>query len=247
MPYQINGYNVENYMRETTINDGKGIRTYYPTFPYSNATSTAAERMLNTGYRYGPTNLDLSTLGLAADSDTGAINKTIPAWCNRVCVIAVGGGGGGGGGGNKSGGANGGNGGPGGYGAVSYTPTSGNTVTPGVPIVIVVGGGGGGGDGASGPGGGGGNGGASNVVINGTNVLSAAGGNGGNGGAQAPDGYTDGGPGSRGTPTSQGALPSSYPSLLSSYGLPGGGGNGDGGWGNSGGNGQVYIWYKYAI
>ena len=243
MPYQINGYDITNYMITTSTDDGKGIRTYYQTFPFSVSTNTTAQLMLNTGFKYGPTNLDLGMLGLAATSYAGALNSTVPVWCNRICAIGVGGGGGGGGGGNNDLAANGGNGGWGGYGAMAFTPTSGTVVISGTPIVISIGNGGGGGAGGSGASGTPGN--ASNVVVNGTNIMSAGGGNAGNGGNNAPSGFYNGNSGSPSTPGSASTLPSGYPTELSSFGTQGAAGGAGGGNGGNGGVGQVRIWYKY--
>jgi len=238
--YEINGTNITSYMIETTTNDSNGIRTYYTSFPYTTATTTAAERMLTTGYKIK--GVDISTLDLAATKDTSPYQTSVPTWCNRICAIGVGGGGGGGQGGANSGAANGGNAGRGGFGAIDYTPVSGTAVTPGAPLVVTVGNGGAGAAGTQSVAGN-----ASNVVVNGTNILSAAGGNRGINGNSASGGVNNGNTGASGTPTSAGTMPASYPTELSPYGIGGAGGGGGSKNGTAGGDGQVYLWYKYAI
>ena len=241
MSYTINGTNITSYMLETATDDGNAIRTYYTAFPYTTATTTAAERMLPTGFLINGS--DVSTRDLAAPIVNTAVNTTVPTWCNRICAMAVGAGGGGGQGGSSPF-YGGGDGGDGGYGVVNVTPTSGIAVAPGAPLVVVYGAAGQGGAGNAAT-----DGGDSTISVSGSIVHTATG---GNAGAIGSRGHPAGGPtskapnGANGTPNTAGTVPTSFPSGLTGFGVRGNGGPGGSKNGNDGSMGKVILWYKYA-
>ncbi len=242
--YQMDGENFNTFVVETGTADSNGIRAFYASFPYSQGLVSEADRMFSTtGFQIN--GVDVAAGGRTFRAErvitTGTINTTVPAWCNRMCAIVIGGGGGGGQGGGNNGAANGGNGGFGGFGSVSFNTLPGTGVTPGAPLTITAGAPGFGGAGNGDPGG------SSSVITTGFNVT-AAGGGGGNRGNNAPSGYTPGSPGGPGLPNSAGVVPSNYPTEFVGYGGRGGGGSAGPSTNSGGGNGQggrVIVWYKF--
>lgn len=240
--YQMDGVNFNTYMVETGTADSNSIRSFYASFPYSQAAVSEADRMFPTGFQINGTDIAASPRFLRAERliTTSTATTTVPAWCNRMCAIVIGGGGGGGQGGNNNGAANGGNGGFGGYGSVSFNTLPGTAVTPGAPLTITAGNAGVGGPGGGVPHAGG----PSSVITTGFNVT-AAGGGGGNIGNNAPSGYTPGSPGGPGLPNTAATVPANYPTEFVGYGGRGNAGSAGGGGGGAGQGGRVIVWYKY--
>jgi len=252
MPFQVNGIDISYLSTGGTID--ATLSPYYPGLSPTTSTVQPATVMLATKYTYTANSIDISNRIMASYTvfNTGSgLTGTIPSWCNRISVLAVGGGGGGASGAGNWSLYNGAAGGAGGHGAVRFSGDS-VTITGGSPYTISVGA-----PGTPGPHGGnhdnsvaGGGGGTTTVVI-GSISLTAPGGRGGNAaGGNGGFPYYDANVGNTGASDIPISIPGNFMpnSTAGNGGTPGPiGPAGNGVAGGAGGAGAVWMWYKMSF